>query len=546
MIDQELARRARDVTFTLVGWPSVTGSESEASFARSLHALLAGHPYFQAHPDHLVLQPIPDDPFGRANVLALVRGSGRRTVALSGHFDVVPVDDYGELAPLAWHPEELRDRLIERLAASGRDPLALADLKSGEFLPGRGILDMKSGVAAGIAALEAFAAEPGRQGNLLLLATPDEEDRSVGMRALAQSLPAFAAAHGLDIALGVNLDAINDRGDGRLGQVVAQGVIGKLLLSALVVGVDSHACYPLDGVNGAYLAAELVAELEMAPELAEEAGAELAAPPTVLGARDLKAGYNVTTPSRVWLFWNVLTHRRSAAEVMQVATALAHRAAARARERMAERSRRLHNPPALAPAWSRIAVLPYSAVHAAADAADPSFAARFAAAAAALAAGTLDYPTRSRQLAELAWAASGLEGPAIVLCFGSMPYPAMSLGEGEANRGLREVLARVAAEAARACNTPITPIRYFPAIADMSFLGPVDAGDLQVVAGETPIWGSSIRWDLSGSPSPGFPVINVGPWGRDYHHWLERVHVRYAFEVLPLLVRDLCRAVLAG
>jgi arginine utilization protein RocB len=67
-----------------------------------------------------------------------------------------------------------------------------------------------------------------------------------------------------------------------------------------------------------------------------------------------------------------------------------------------------------------------------------------------------------------------------------------------------------------------------------------------VVAAETPIWGSSILWDLSGSPTPGFPVINVGPWGRDYHHWLERVHVRYAFEVLPLLVRDLCRAVLEG
>jgi arginine utilization protein RocB len=75
--------------------------------------------------------------------------------------------------------------------------------------------------------------------------------------------------------------------------------------------------------------------------------------------------------------------------------------------------------------------------------------------------------------------------------------------------------------------------RFFPAIADMSFLGPVDAIDLAMVARETPIWGSSIRWDVRSEPTPGFPIVNIGPWGRDYHGWLERVHAPYAFEVLP-------------
>ena len=46
--------------------------------------------------------------------------------------------------------------MIAKLEMTGENPLALADLKSGDFLPGRGLLDMKSGLAAGLAAMEAY------------------------------------------------------------------------------------------------------------------------------------------------------------------------------------------------------------------------------------------------------------------------------------------------------------------------------------------------------------------------------------------------------
>jgi arginine utilization protein RocB len=32
------------------------------------------------------------------------------------------------------------------------------------------------------------------------------------------------------------------------------------------------------------------------------------------------------------------------------------------------------------------------------------------------------------------------------------------------------------------------------------------------------------------------PVINIGPWGRDYHQRTERVNMPYAFEVVPELI----------
>ena len=59
--------------------------------------------------------------------------------------------------------------------------------------------------------------------SLLFIATPDEEDRSAGMRDAAPQIAKIAKARGLDIKLVINLDAISDQGDGSKGRVAALG-----------------------------------------------------------------------------------------------------------------------------------------------------------------------------------------------------------------------------------------------------------------------------------------------------------------------------------
>jgi arginine utilization protein RocB len=538
-----LSQRARDIALALTSWPSVTGSQDEAAFAHKLAAFLREHRYFTAHSDHLVVAPIPGDRLNRSNVLALVRGKGSQTVILSGHFDTVPTDDYGALQPLAGSPDELLPALVAELEASGADPGALLDFRSGHFLPGRGLLDMKAGLAAGLAVLEAFADHPGRIGNLLFVATPDEEDRSAGMRAAADLLPTFLAGHGLNAKLAVNLDAICDEGDGGSGRVVAFGCIGKLLLSAFTVGVESHAAYPLAGVNAAYLAAELVAELEFASELGEESGPELASPPTVLGSRDLKSQYNVTVPGSVWTYWNVMLHRRSSQDVLAIAKELTHRAMTRAAARMAERLVKLAAPVVQSTSWIGIPVLTFAELCEVARKRNSDFDADFARWADCLARPSpLDLPTRSRHLVEETWRASGLQGPAVVLGFGSMPYPSVAWPDS-ADR-LRGRIMEAIQETELLAGAPIGTVEYFPAIADMSFVGPVNRADLAATARQTPIWGSSILWDLAKGGTPNIPIVNIGPWGRDYHHRLERVHAPYAFDILPILIQNVTRQVL--
>ena len=157
---------ARDVTIELVRAASVTNTAGEQAFPETLLRVLGRLPYFQAHPADLWTQPIENDPYGRRNVYALVRGEGPAGVVLTGHYDVVSVANYGPHADVAFDPEALLPRLIADLRVNARSEAerrALRDLESGDFLPGRGALDMKAGLAAGIAALAEFAARPARR-----------------------------------------------------------------------------------------------------------------------------------------------------------------------------------------------------------------------------------------------------------------------------------------------------------------------------------------------------------------------------------------------
>jgi arginine utilization protein RocB len=493
-----MAIRARETALTLTSWPSVTGTADEAAFAAKLAESLG---YF----DVVRTAPVSGNDHPRANVFALKRGKGRQAVVLTGHFDVVPIEGYGALKPLAYDAEALLPEIIARLRLSGENAAALADFESGEFLPGRGLLDMKAGLAAGLAAIEAY----GGAANLVFMAVCDEEDRSAGARAAVPQLKSFATEHDLDIALVINLDAISDQGNGSKGRVVALGSIGKQLLTAFVAGKEAHASYPQDGANAAYLAAELLTELELAPELAELTGEEYAAPPTALHAKDLKQGYNVTTPAAAWLYWNTLQHRRSAAEVFAIAQKLARRAMARAAEKVQR----------------QVPVITYAELAARVDTALLKATATDVAKL-----NALDFPERAKIVTQFAFAHSGLTGPVVILGFGSIPYPAVTLGSLDLEGRIM----------AAAIPFGLTPVRYFAGISDMSFLGEA-TGDLSIVAQNMPVWGTSFTMP----EAAGYPVINIGPWGRDYHHWLERLHAPYAFEILPRVLLEVIEAVAA-
>ncbi|MBD9638591.1 M20/M25/M40 family metallo-hydrolase [Ensifer sp. ENS07] len=543
-IDQN---RVKDLAIRLTSWPSESGTPGEASFADRLHALLSDLPYFREHPQDLRLVDSHGDPLTR-NVVALVRGTGARTLVMAGHFDTVSTDNYHELKPLACDSLQLKDALIESLSGrsdrSEQEERALLDLQSGDFLPGRGLLDMKSGIAVAIACLESFAADPARQGNLMMVATPDEERESRGMRSFRDALPGLVQDFGVEIAAAINLDVTSDQGDGREGRAVYAGTIGKLLPFALVIGCSSHASYPFEGVSAQAMAAGILARLEGNASLADRDEIDVSPPPICLEAKDLRDGYEVTTPERFWIAFNWLYHAMTAEELFDRFKREVLTGATEAVDRFAIQSsefgKLVGRSAGATPAKPRLLTFQELRTLAAQNCRE-DFNSLYTAQKKAL--SGIDNPLLlTRQLTEWLVGIARLSGPAIVVGFSGLHYPSSHLRLAEANdRSLHQAIEKARAGLGNDPERSLVWKPHFQGISDMSFLG-LSADGSQVVSDNTPI---SRLIDQPPEDALRFPAVNLGPWGREFHQKFERVYEPYAFGVLPDLVSEIARTFLA-
>ena len=123
---------------------------------------------------------------GRQTVTALYKHpEAKETIVLISHFDTVQTEEYGILEPLAFNPEELTKKLFEHKDELPED--ARNDLETGNYLFGRGTMDMKMGLALHLSMIEKASAEKWPI-NLLLTSVPDEEVNSAGMRVAVKEL----------------------------------------------------------------------------------------------------------------------------------------------------------------------------------------------------------------------------------------------------------------------------------------------------------------------------------------------------------------------
>ena len=524
------------IALDLVGRGSVTGTGDEQSFGLWLAEYLAGLACFGAAPEIWTFPVALGD--ARLVVALLVRGTGPRTVVLTGHFDTVTTDDYGPLKPLACQPYALRDALLARCKGSSvpAEALAYRDLQSGNYLPGRGLLDMKAGLAAGLDAMAQIVRDGAFNGNLLFLAVPDEENASAGARAAAATLGDIARDKGLAIAAAINLDAISDLGDGTTGRVLALGTVGKVLPTAFVVGRPVHSGYALRGVNAAVLAAAIAARLEWAPELTDDSAGVPGTAASLLSFKDGKSGYDVTTPASAYLFWNVLVHKRSPAAILDSVAGLVAEALGDCLGMLAQKAALSGHAADAASLPSSVAVLRYSDLLAEVVAKDATALAKLETVIADSAG--CDLPERCRITTEAVWAMSGRSGPAVVLGLGSIPYLATTVQDARISSVIDAFLAAVPSKH----GTSLRADAYFAGISDMSFFGQADEATFAALAADTPVWQAAVGLGVGSLGQ--VPTVNLGPWGRDYHTPLERLHVDYGFHILPGLIADLTRRIL--
>lgn len=280
---------AETILRRLIAIQSDSGTSMELAVAREIVDILAGDPYFKAHPDHYGAWD-GGDLLGRPVVWALKKGSGLKTLVLSGHYDAVGIDNYGSLARLACDPDALMEalRADPGLAADIR-----ADLESGDWLFARGAADMKAGLALNLEALLDY--EPGSL-NILMTAVSDEENLSAGARQAAGLYAQLAGRFGLEYALGVVGESNARKVSAGEAHPLINGSVGKIMPVVVARGHLAHAARCLSGLNSATLVARIADKVELNLDLVSQDKGVSTHPPSVQILRDMKVLYDVSMP----------------------------------------------------------------------------------------------------------------------------------------------------------------------------------------------------------------------------------------------------------
>ncbi|MGH6872320.1 MAG: succinyl-diaminopimelate desuccinylase [Rhizomicrobium sp.] len=218
---------ALDLARALIRCPSVTPEDAGA--LGLLEAALA--------PLGFVCKRLPFQAPGTAPVDNLYARLGTRPphFCFAGHTDVVPPGD----AKLWRHPP---------FAAEVRDGV----------LHGRGAADMKSAVAAFVAAAERFLADGKPKGSISLLITGDEE--GPGINGTAAMLDWLAAK-------GETIDHCvvgEPTATARAGDTIKIGRRGSINTAVTIRGVQGHVGYPHQAKNPIPAMARLIARLSIA------------------------------------------------------------------------------------------------------------------------------------------------------------------------------------------------------------------------------------------------------------------------------------------
>ncbi|PYZ94399.1 hypothetical protein CR194_02375 [Salipaludibacillus keqinensis] len=522
----------RDLTISLVEYASVTGSEEEIGIMEFVEYELSLLPYFKENPEYLHNHFTND---GRKFVTALVKSKKptAKTIIIMGHLDVVDVDDYGEWKHLAFRPKELTEQMVRQQNHLPND--VKEDIKNDEWLFGRGVMDMKAGIALCMSMIEA-ATNNEFDGNLLFLGVPDEEVDSLGMRTATPVLVEFQEKHGLDYQLCWNTEPMFAKYPRDNNLYIYQGSVGKMLPGFYCYGEEAHVAEPFSGLNGNLMTSVLTEMIELNPIFSENVSGERTPPPSTLIQKDLKLDYSVQIPHTAVAIYNLLTMKKSVDQVTEDLLKTARAAAKKISSIYQEREKTFSSSLDYEPQHREIRVMTFIDLcrHAVKLVGKEEVERRIS----FIHAHELKGDDREKTILtvnEIATLCKDLT-PMIVLFYAPPYYPPVSSSENTLVQSLSESILKKGKEEG---DMSLEIVNYFPGLSDLSYTALEEpASRLQGMIENMPIWGKGYDLPLSSMDKLTMPIFNFGPVGKDPHSWTERLNVTKSFDKLPKLMKQ--------
>lgn len=308
------AEQIEYVANRLVEIASVNSTKGEFAIAEKVEEILRSFPYFQENPSLVWTNSLSNDKFGRKNVFAfLPKRECQKTVIYHSHMDTVGVEDYGQQKDLAFSPDDL----LTFFKSYEEDIDVQKDALSGDWAFGRGMLDMKSGIAVNLMNLlyytEHFSELPA---NILLMVNCVEENDHTGVIESIPELVKLKEERDLTYVAAINTDFVSPLYEGYSNRYIYTGAAGKLLSCFYIKGREIHVGNTLAGIDPTLLSSAINLKINTNINLCEELDNEEILPSSCLMQRDQKDFYNVQTAKTARMYFNTFLYEKSAKWIM--------------------------------------------------------------------------------------------------------------------------------------------------------------------------------------------------------------------------------------
>lgn len=513
----------------LVSWGSETFTEGEQRFSLKLYDKIRHLDYFRKQTDNMQLVDVD---YGRQVVSAFYNSEVTKdTVVLISHFDTVQTEEYGDFQHLATMPEELTRFFEDNPTLLNQ--AAQEDIAKGDYLFGRGVMDMKMGLCLHMQLLEKAIHEKWPI-NILLITVPDEEVNSAGMRRAVEFISLLERQELLKVKLFLNSEPSFSQGPADINEYIYSGTIGKIMPAALFYGKETHVGEPLKGMTAPYMSSFLTAEMEWNERFEETDYDETTPLPVSLQLKDLKEQYSTQTPYRATSLFNVFLMKRSASEIMDIFEEVTKEAMVKCQsnyDALCERKQ--------VAGIGKIKTIRYEELkryalekignERVAEIEKEVFET-----------DSLDDRGKSLRLADRLMIQCQELAPAVIILFAPPFYPPANSSEHPL---IKEIVAHLL-EKAEPYDIPLKQIHYFNGICDLSYCQFVLDEGWKAYEDNTPVWGKTYSIPLEEIAQFDAPVLNVGPFGKDAHQISERLHMKSAFEEMPVLLEGIFKKIM--
>lgn len=529
------------LTKEMVAIPSINKVPlGETAVAKYVYDYFMAMDYFKKNPSYVKMFKTIDDSPERHSTYAYIKGTkgnSNKTIIMLSHTDTVGVDDFGTIKEFAFDCDALPAKFLEMNSSD----IVKEDIKSGEFMFGRGTLDMKSGVAGHMFIIKYFADHPEElDGNLLAIAVCDEEDMSKGILSGLDELVDLKKKEGFDYVACINAGYSTNYNPGDENRYIYYGCIGKTLPTFVAFGKEAHVGQSFAALDPNLLIAEITKRMSLNTDLCDIAHGEVTAPPISLKQTDTKVGYTVQTALVAMSYYNFFTHAMSPGQILDKSKKVAEDSFDDIIEYLNTQYKKfceLSKIPFATLPWKRRVYTWKEFYDYLVATAGDEFVAHMDKFGRELHESDpgMDLRQYGFTMCQEAWKWSKDKSPAIVVFFGSLYSTNIEMtGKTENETALMAAvdaaIKKVSPEAERQIKTRM----FYPYIADSSFMAVGgDPSKIDILNDNMPSTKYKYKHDIEKIIEIDVPVVNIGSFGRDGFMATERVDMKQTFENVP-------------